>query len=363
MDKIYEMFFRELLKHDDNISEYVDSLYAGKEYSDDDLNHIFGVLKREGLILCQYFDNRAWVQQITFTGKHYFDDITEENNKPRLIELIEQIEDVERAFHTVGGGRGMPQVEEIYDTQRFQEWIQELQYEIQKLSDEYQDDAYIKDTLTMVKRPLNGWRDRNDFLAIKSRLKVIEKNKDKYYSVKNGEDGNMNSQKKPLIFISHASKNKAEIGLLTDMLRAINLQPKQDIFCSSLPGYDIPVDTEDSIFDFLRNSFLNYDIHVFFIHSHEYYESPICLNEMGAAWALKSTQTSLLLPGFEFSDMKGVINGQKIAIKLDNDITEVKDKLNQVRKILVREFSLTPVPDTIWEQARDKFIREINRTE
>lgn len=82
---------------------------------------------------------------------------------------------------------------------------------------------------------------------------------------------------------------------------------------------------------------------------------------MGVAWALKSKATSFLLPGFDFSDMKGVINGDRIAIKLDHDITEVKDKLNQLRKMLVEEFTLVPIPDITWEQARDNFIEEINR--
>lgn len=147
---------------------------------------------------------------------------------------------------------------------------------------------------------------------------------------------------------------------MVELLRAINLQPQRDIFCSSLPGYDIPIEAEDSIYDFLLNRFLNYKIHVLFIHSKEYYESEVCLNEMGAAWALKTTQTSFLLPGFDFKDMKGVVNGDKIAIKLDNDSVEVKDKLNQLRKMLEKEFDLISIQDTIWEQARDSFIEKVN---
>lgn len=85
----------------------------------------------------------------------------------------------------------------------------------------------------------------------------------------------VNYWKIAIIFVSHSSQNKREVGLLVEMLRAINLQPQQDIFCSSLPGYDIPIGTEDRIFDFLRESFLRYDIHIFFVHSHEYYKSPV----------------------------------------------------------------------------------------
>lgn len=61
--------------------------------------------------------------------------------------------------------------------------------------------------------------------------------------------------------------------------------------------------------------------------------------------------------------MKGVINGSKIAIKLDNELLEVKDKLNQLRKQLEEEFSLEPIEDIIWEQARDVFIEKINKFE
>jgi hypothetical protein len=74
MKQIYEDFFRELLNHSNELSKYVDSLYNGEKYTEEDLNFIFGVLKREGFIACNFADDRAWVGQITFEGKHYFDD-------------------------------------------------------------------------------------------------------------------------------------------------------------------------------------------------------------------------------------------------------------------------------------------------
>ena len=69
--------------------------------------------------------------------------------------------------------------------------------------------------------------------------------------------------------------------------------------------------------------------------------SPISLNEMGAAWALKSDVTSYLLPGFGFSQMTGVGNNQTIAIKLDGEGTELQDKLNQFYDKIIQEFALT----------------------
>lgn len=356
MNQIYEDFFRMLLSNSDRLQECVDELYSGDKFSNDDLNQIFGTLKKEGLISCQYANNRAWVRCITFAGKHYFD--AEESDKPRLIELIDQASEVEKAFHTVGGEKGFPEVEEIHDTQVFQDWIQELTYELQQVFDAT-GDSFVKDTLDLVSHPFNGWRNRKDFTQIKGKLNAIKRNQSKYFPKDTVTGENMSNDKKPLIFISHSSANKDDVALLVELLRAIDLKPQQDIFCSSLPGYDIPIDTD--IFEFLRSRFLEYKLHIFCIHSPEYYASAVSLNEMGAAWALKTEATSFLLPGFGFDGMKGVINDRSISIKLDHDIAEVKDKLNQLRKKLEQEFDLTPIPDITWETARDKFITEINR--
>lgn len=358
MEKVYKDFFYKLLVNADNLSAYVDSLYKCKEFSEDDLNQIFGVLKKEGLIGCLYADDRAWVQQITFKGKHYFDN---ENitKVPRLIELIEQIDAVEEAFHTVGGN-GTPKVDEIHDTQLFQDWIQELKFELQELSD-VKKDQYILDTLATISSSFNGWNDKKIFAELKGKLKAIDRNRNKYFQGSEDlEEKEIMKDKRPLIFISHSSQNKDQVGMLVELLRTINLQPQKDIFCSSLPGYDIPIGMD--IFEFLRDRFLEYDLHVIFIHSPEYYESAVSLNEMGVAWALKNLVTSILLPGFGFGEMKGVINGTAISIKLDNDITEVKDKLNQLRRMLVEEFALVSVPDITWEMARDKFIEQVNNS-
>lgn len=37
-------------------------------------------------------------------------------------------------------------------------------------------------------------------------------------------------KKKPLIFISHSSKNKDQVAKIADLLRSINLSPRRDIF-------------------------------------------------------------------------------------------------------------------------------------
>ena len=164
--------------------------------------------------------------------------------------------------------------------------------------------------------------------------------------------------KRPKIFISHNSKDYEYVKHIVNLLDGMGLDQTQ-VFCSSLPGYGIPIG--NNIFDFLRNQFLEYNLHVFFIHSKNYYNSPISLNEMGAAWALKTDLTSFLLPGFRFNQMKGVVRDQTIAIKLDIEEKELQDKLNQLYEKIVREFALSRKADIIWQQKRDSFIKDIQQ--
>ena len=245
MERLYEDFFRKLLDNEDDLSRYVDSLYEDSEYSEEDLNHLFGVLKNKELISCLYADDRAWVHSITFTGKHYFDQ----------------------------------------------------------------------------------------------------------------EQENM-SEKQPKIFISHSSKDVEYVAQIVNLLDGMGLNQTQ-VFCSSLPGYGIPIDT--NIFDYLRAQFSEYDLHVIFVHSDNYYKSPVSLNEMGAAWAMRSAATSILLPGFGFEKMTGVVNNQSIAIKLDAQQLELQDKLNQLYGKVVTEFGLTKKADIIWQQKRDSFIKDVQQ--
>lgn len=360
MDKIYIEFFRKLLGEADNLSAYVDSLYAGTEYIDDDLNHIFGVLKKEGLIVCQYADNRAWVRQITFEGKHYFDG--ENENKPRIVTLIDKMDEIEQLFHTVGGN-GMPSVETIYDVQAFQDWLQEVNLGLREIHDRT-NDHFIWETLNLFNREMNGWNDKQVFSELKGKLRAIRRNVDKYYpedpeEQKTTVKGKAKQVKKtPKIFISHSSKDVAYVAQIVNLLDGMGLNQTQ-VFCSSLPGYGIPIDT--NIFDYLRKLFSEHDLHVIFVHSENYYKSSVSLNEMGAAWVLRNEVTSILLPGFGFEKMTGVVNGDSISIKLDMPELELKDKLNQLYDKIVKEFDMTKKADIIWEQKRDSFIKEVQQ--
>lgn len=88
------------------------------------------------------------------------------------------------------------------------------------------------------------------------------------------------------IFISHSSKDVRYVEKIIDLIVDMGVREKQ-IFCSSVPGFGIPMDKD--IYDYLAEEFSRTDVHVIFVLSRNYYKSIPCLNEMGAVWALKKS--------------------------------------------------------------------------
>ena len=277
--------------------------------------------------------------------------------KQKFLELIDQIDAIESKFHNAPSyndfalAAGMI----IHDLPEFQTWIQAIQFELQGIIDATSKQFAI-DTLEAAKAGYNGWNDEKCFRELKSKLLVMKDNIDEYYST-GDDDMQENVNKPPKIFISHSSKDKEYVSKLVELLVRMGLD-SETMFCTSLPGYGIPIGSDicSSIWD----QFHNYNLHVFFIHSKNYYASAVSLNEMGAAWALKNKYTSFLLPGFNLEEMTGVVDRRLIAIKLDNDPMEVGDMLNQLYENIVLEFDLKKEKDIIWEQAPNRFISEIN---
>lgn len=166
---------------------------------------------------------------------------------------------------------------------------------------------------------------------------------------------NSKKGKSPMVFISHSSKDKEFAEALVDLLESIGLD-KDTLFCSSVAGYGLGL--SDDIFETLRNLFLNHDLFMIFIHSPRYYKSAVSLNEMGAAWALRTGFCSILTSDMEFSGLKGVVNDRSIAIKVNEEdawyrLNELYDKLKDI-------FNLTSLEMTKWERKRDNFLRSVN---
>ncbi|MBA9079048.1 MULTISPECIES: toll/interleukin-1 receptor domain-containing protein [Rufibacter] len=153
------------------------------------------------------------------------------------------------------------------------------------------------------------------------------------------------------VFISHASADKDIVEKIIDLLKVMGVNSDK-IFCTSFDGYGI--DLGDNFLDALKRE-LNKDALVLFVFSKKFYESPICLCEMGAAWVTTKEHVPILIPPFGFADVKGVFPNTQGMILND------KDKINSLKERIEKFFSLTPAKHSIWERERNNILEEIDR--
>lgn len=188
--------------------------------------------------------------------------------------------------------------------------------------------------------------------TIERELKKIER-QTKLKHVKKAEIMSVSKPKK--IFISHSTKDKAYAKALVELFEDIGIQENQ-MFCSSLREYGVKIG--EDIYGRLKSEFNIYDLWVFFILSHNYYNSPASLNEMGAAWVLQKDYLSVLLPGFSFKDIKGAINPNKIGIQLKSP--EIDAMLNDLKDQICNTFDCK-ISQNRWERIRKEFINKVNQ--
>lgn len=275
--------------------------------------------------------------------------------REQLISLVNEMDNIKQEFK-ISGGNGFPAINTIYDNEKFLRWKQEVHFELQEIYDRTKD-KYIWNVLVLIQQRFNGWNDESSFNELSGSLVTIKKNIIKYYPENTYEKEINMLTKKPKVFISHASADIHYVKHIVELLEYIGLR-KGDLFCSSVPGYGIPMD--DDIYDYLKKQFDDYELHVIFLLSSNYYSSVACMNEMGAAWVLKNKSTIMLVPEYEFNMIKGAVNPNQIGLKLDSDINEVKEKLGEIKDVIIKEFNLGEIPGTRWEEKRDGFINRIN---
>ena len=164
------------------------------------------------------------------------------------------------------------------------------------------------------------------------------------------------------IFISHREKDKAQVEAFVQLLHDIGIPrttvdaPESVIFCTSHPeGY---IKNGEPNLEKVRNM-LNTDEHVIYIlwYTDRYFESPACLNEAGAIWAMKKKYQEILMPNFDEKKINGLLDKQPVWFRAND-----KMRLNTFKEQLEKMFGLSPITSNVWEVARDKFIQAIQAT-
>ncbi len=149
-----------------------------------------------------------------------------------------------------------------------------------------------------------------------------------------------------------ADEDAAIVEELIELLEIIGLTHEQ-VFCTSFAGYGIDLGT--NFLEAIKAELLNADALVLFVLTQRFYTSPVCLCEMGATWVLAKRHIPVLIPPFDFSDVKGVIpltEGFKI-----NDAL----RLNLFKEKIEDAFGLTSrIAQAAWERKRDRVLDRIN---
>lgn len=161
----------------------------------------------------------------------------------------------------------------------------------------------------------------------------------------------------PKVFISHKKEDKDYADALVNLINFIIGPDGDKIFCSSVPGYGIRQSRD--ILEELKRQFDQYEVYMVIIHSPRYYQSAICLNEMGASWVLGTKFSSFMTNDCKPEDMHGVINREKICIDLNDDADMLNGHLNEFKDDLIAFFHSGSIDETKWENARGRFIKEV----
>lgn len=147
------------------------------------------------------------------------------------------------------------------------------------------------------------------------------------------------------IFISHSSEDKDLIDEFVDKVLRLScgLNTSDIIYTSR---QTTGVELGESIPMFIKENLQTSSL-VLFMISENYRKSEVCLNEMGAAWALNKKTISILLPDVSFNKL-GWLTSLDKAIKIDDP-----EGLDKLASTLCRK----NLDITDWNRQKDLFIQ------
>jgi len=151
------------------------------------------------------------------------------------------------------------------------------------------------------------------------------------------------------IFISHSSKDKTIVDAFVDLLRlGINIS-HEDIFCTSIE--EMQIHNGEDIREHIQENVKHAEFAILLI-SKNYKNSEICLNEMGAVWAIDKNIRTYVLPGMRESAVGWLIN-TKMAQKVNDPVS-----LTALYKDITDFYHLQP-DMVLWTAQVTKFLNSL----
>lgn len=162
------------------------------------------------------------------------------------------------------------------------------------------------------------------------------------------------SNQAPKVFISHSSDDKHVIDSFVDNVLILGLGlGKDNIFFTSNEVYGVK--PGDDISRYIKENIEASEVVLLMISS-TYRESEVCLNEMGASWALGKPFIPILLPDTDFDKLGWLINLHKaIRINQKEQVVSLCEKMVKLLKIGNIEGRLTAIVTYT-----DKFIGDLS---
>lgn len=131
------------------------------------------------------------------------------------------------------------------------------------------------------------------------------------------------------LFISHASADKALADALADLLRLGTGLSHDRILCTSLDGMGIPIGTDDYM-GYLNGQLVDAAM-VLPLFTPAFFDSEVCLVEIGAMWGLHLAKFPLIFPPVDYARVERVLGKvQAASIKNLSALSELHDRIVDV---------------------------------
>ena len=152
------------------------------------------------------------------------------------------------------------------------------------------------------------------------------------------------------IFISHSSADKEIVDLFKNIILNAGLGiSDNDIAYTSAPETGVP--TGGNIPQYIKENIADSDF-VFFMISDNYRKSEVCLNEMGASWALEKNVKPLLLHNVSFKSV-GWLYGMNLCAKIDD-----ADRLDELHDEILTKLDTLP-KTAVWNRQKKEFLAKM----